>query len=91
MTLRPGYSRYRAKTSPSSRRDALPAWLLEIARWACATSRNVRPLKSSWRDPLRSLRSLRESLPPVSGKEDNRSDGIEASPAYAGADHQEVA
>jgi len=41
-----------------------------------------------WRDPLRSVRSVRESYCPVSGKEDNRSDGTGETPAYAGADHQ---
>ncbi len=44
-----------------------------------------------WRDPLRSVRSVRESYCPVVGKEDNRSDGTCEAPAHAGADHQEVA
>jgi hypothetical protein len=44
-----------------------------------------------WRDPLRSVRSHRESYRPHMGKEDNRSDGTRETPAYAGADHQEVA
>jgi len=48
--------------------------------------------KYAWRDPLRSVRSVRESCCPVLGKEDNRSDGTACeAPAFAGADHQEVA
>jgi hypothetical protein len=44
-----------------------------------------------WHDPVRSVRSLRESYCPQVGKEDNRSDGTCETPAYAGADHQEAA
>src|SRR5215469_1790407 len=46
-------------------------------------------IQREWRDPLRSVRSLRESYCPLSGEEDNRSDGTQASPAYAGAGDQE--
>jgi hypothetical protein len=44
-----------------------------------------------WRDPLRSVRSHRESYRPHVGREENRSDGTCETPAYAGADHQEAA
>jgi hypothetical protein len=44
-----------------------------------------------WHDPVRSVRSLRESYCPRVGEEDNRSDGTCETPAYAGADHQEAA
>ena len=39
---------------------------------------------------MRSAWSLREPCCSLTGTEDNRSDGIETSPAYAGADHPEV-
>ena len=48
-------------------------------------------VQAIWRDPLSSVRSVRESYRPFVGKEDDRSDGTEATQAYAGADHQEVA
>src|SRR6266568_4526687 len=48
-------------------------------------------LVAPWRDPLRSVRSLRESYCPVMGEEDDRSDGTCETPAHAGADHQEAA
>jgi hypothetical protein len=44
-----------------------------------------------WGDPLRSVRSHESLTAPLSGEEDDQSDGTCETPAYAGADHQEAA
>jgi hypothetical protein len=86
-------SRWRVRevrpSEPSFERPDI--WHLEGSAGTMVFPASVAQALEPWRDPLRSVRSLRESYCPVSGEEDNRSDGTCETPAYAGADHQEVA